>query len=207
MLARGGRWPTSRATRSTWPPGWAATERHRGARRGGRASTAQVARIVPTVALSEDEIAFLTRNHAAAMITIGKGGFPRPVRVGVALVDGKLWSSGIPARVRTRRLRRDPRCSLFVFEPSGFAYLSLETTVSILDGPDAPTQNLQLFRVMQDRPTGPLGWYGEATVCRPSCNSRRPAVLQNGGPGQVGARFSRVGSRLGDRAGDGSCCH
>ncbi len=161
MLARGGRWPTSRATRSTWPPGWAATERHRGARRGGRASTAQVARIVPTVALSEDEIAFLTRNHAAAMITIGKGGFPRPVRVGVALVDGKLWSSGIPARVRTRRLRRDPRCSLFVFEPSGFAYLSLETTVSILDGPDAPTQNLQLFRVMQDRPTGPLGWYGE----------------------------------------------
>jgi hypothetical protein len=116
---------------------------------------------VPTVALSEDEIAFLTRNHAAAMITIGNGGFPRPVRVGVALVDDKLWSSGIPARVRTRRLRRDPRCSLFVFEPRGFAYLSLETTVSILDGPDASTQNLQLFRVMQDRPTGPLAWYGE----------------------------------------------
>jgi hypothetical protein len=113
------------------------------------------------MALSEDEIAFLTRNHAAAMITVGREGFPRPVRVGVALVDGRLWSSGTSGRVRTRRLRRDPRCSLFVFAPRGFDYLSLDTMVSILDGPDAPTQNLELFRVMQDRPTGPLAWYGE----------------------------------------------
>lgn len=118
-------------------------------------------RIVPTMALRGDEIAFLTRNHAAAMITVGPGGFPRPVRVGVALVDGRLWSSGTSGRVRTRRLRRDPRCSLFVFEPRGFDYLSLETMVSILDGPAAPRQNLELFRVMQDRPTGPLAWYGE----------------------------------------------
>jgi hypothetical protein len=113
------------------------------------------------VALSEYEIDFLTRNHAAAMITVGGGGFPRPVRVGVALVDGRLWSSGTRGRVRTRRLRRDPRCSLFVFASRGFEYLSLDTMVSILDGPDAPTQNLELFRVMQDRPTGPLAWYGE----------------------------------------------
>jgi Pyridoxamine 5'-phosphate oxidase len=113
------------------------------------------------MALSDDEVAFLSRNHAAAMITVGPGGFPRPVRVGVALVGGRLWSSGTPGRVRTRRLRRDPRCSVFVFAPRGFDYLSLETTVSILDGPHASTQNLELFRVMQDRPTGPLAWYGE----------------------------------------------
>jgi hypothetical protein len=74
--------------------------------------------------LGEAPRLFLERNHSAAMITLARSGFPRPVRVGVALVDGKLWSSGIQ-----------------------------ETTVSILEGPDAPIQNLQLFRVMQNRPT------------------------------------------------------
>ena len=46
-----------------------------------------------------------------------------------------------------------------MFDP-GFAWLTLETTVTILDGPDAPTLNLNLFRVMQNRPRGPLSWYG-----------------------------------------------
>jgi hypothetical protein len=32
--------------------------------------------------------------------------------------------------------------------------------VTILDGPDAPEQNLRLFREMQGRPTGPLQWVG-----------------------------------------------
>ena len=90
------------------------------------------------------------------MITIGESGFPKPVRVGIALVDGKLWSSGTQHRVRTWRLRRDPRCTLFVFDQA-FRWLALETTVTILEGPGAATQNLRLFRVMQGRP---LSWYG-----------------------------------------------
>ena len=77
----------------------------------------------------------------------------------MALVDGKLWSSGTADRVRTRRLRRDPRCTLFVYD-TGYAWLALETSVTILDGPDAAERNLRLFRVMQDRPTGPLSWFG-----------------------------------------------
>jgi hypothetical protein len=93
------------------------------------------------------------------MITVGRGGTPKVARVGVALVDGTLWSSGTADRVRTRRLRGDPRCTLFVYDP-GFAWLALETTVTILDGPDAAEQNLRLFRVMQDQPTGPLSWFG-----------------------------------------------
>ena len=36
-----------------------------------------------------------------------------------------------------------------------------KSTVAILDGPDAPQQNLALFRVMQNRPSGPLNWYGD----------------------------------------------
>ena len=99
------------------------------------------------------------RHHSAAMITIGEGGWPRPVRVGIALVDGKLWSSGTQDRVRTRRLHRDPRCTLFVFDQA-FRWLALETTVTILEGPEAAAQNLRLFRVMQDRPDGPLSWFG-----------------------------------------------
>ena len=109
--------------------------------------------------LTERDIAFLEDHHAAAMITVAGDGVARTARIGVALVDGKLWSSGTRDRVRTKRLRRDPRCTLFVFDP-GFAWLTLETDVTILDGPDAPQLNVRLFRNMQDKPAGPLSWYG-----------------------------------------------
>ena len=111
------------------------------------------------MSLSERDIDFLTNNHSAAMITVGRDGIPKVARVGVALVDGKLWSSGTADRVRTGRLRRDPRCTVYVYV-TGYAWLALETSVTILDGPDAQELNLRLFRVMQDRPTGPLSWFG-----------------------------------------------
>lgn len=94
------------------------------------------------------------------MVTVGGDGMRKAVRVGVALVDGRIWSSGTRDRVRTRRLRRDPRCTLFVFEP-GFSSLTLETKVEILDGPEVPDQSVQLFREMQGRPEDPLMWYGK----------------------------------------------
>jgi PPOX class probable F420-dependent enzyme len=108
-----------------------------------------------------DHEGFLARLHAAAMITIARDGTPRAARVGVALVDGKLWSSGTAGRVRTRRLRRDPRCTVFVYDPRGYSWLGLETTVTILDGPGAAEQNLRLFRVMQGKAAGPLLWFGQ----------------------------------------------
>jgi hypothetical protein len=100
------------------------------------------------------------------MVTIRPDGSPHAVRCGVGLVDGKLWSSGRPDRVRSGHLRRDPRATLFVFAAEaagGFGYLSLDTTVTILDGPDAPELNRQLFTVMQagmNRPPGTLFWEG-----------------------------------------------
>jgi PPOX class probable F420-dependent enzyme len=97
---------------------------------------------------SEGDRAFLERAHSAAMITLRPDGTPHAVRVGVGLVDGRLWSSGLPGRVGTRHVRRDPRCTLFVFDEP-YRYLTLETTVTILDGPQAPEQNRRLFRVMQ----------------------------------------------------------
>lgn len=110
--------------------------------------------------LTEKHREFLHGHHAAAMITIARDGMPKAVRVGVALVNDRIWSSGTADRVRTRRLRRDPRCTLFVFEQR-YSFLTIESTATILDGPDAPRQNLELFRIMQHRPTGPLMWYGE----------------------------------------------
>ena len=109
--------------------------------------------------LSNDDVGFLSQNHSAAMITVGADGLAKAVRIGVALVDGNLWSSGTRDRVRTRRLRRDPRCTLFVFD-AGYLWLALETTVEILDGSDAADLNVSLFREMQGRPDGPLSWFG-----------------------------------------------
>jgi hypothetical protein len=109
--------------------------------------------------LSAKEIEFLQHNRTAGMITVDSAGVAKTARVGIALVDGRLWSSGTADRVRTRRLRRDPRCTLFVFSNS-FNWLTIESTVSILDGSDAAELNVRLFRVMQDRPTGPFSWFG-----------------------------------------------
>jgi PPOX class probable F420-dependent enzyme len=112
------------------------------------------------VDLNEQQRAFFGKANTAAMITLRSDGTPVAVRVGVALVDGKLWSSGTQDRARTRWLRRDPRSTLFVAESGGFSYLNIEARVRILDGPDAPELNLHLFRVMQKRPSGPLSWFG-----------------------------------------------
>lgn len=111
--------------------------------------------------LAANELEFLATHASAAMVTTGADGRPKVARVAVAMVDGKLWSSGTQDRVRTRRLRRDPRCTVFVFDGAGWSWLSLDTTVAILEGPDAPAMSLRLFRTMQQRPTGPISWFGQ----------------------------------------------
>jgi len=106
--------------------------------------------------------AFLEQVHSAAMVTLRRDGSAHAVRVGVALVDGKLWSSGTQTRLRTRHLRRDPRSTLFAFD-SEWRWLSLECTVTILDGPDAPEINLRLFEIMQQgmpSEPGKINWFG-----------------------------------------------
>jgi hypothetical protein len=108
--------------------------------------------------LTENQLNFLENNPRAAMITISKNGTPKVARVAVALVDGRLWSSGTLDRVRTARLRRDPRCTVFIFD-TAWRWLTLETTVRILEGPEAALLQVRLFRKMQNRPTGNLSWF------------------------------------------------
>jgi PPOX class probable F420-dependent enzyme len=101
-----------------------------------------------TVVLTDRERAFVEENRAAAMVTLREDGTPHAVRVGVVLVDGRLWISGRRDRVRTGHLRRDPRSTIFVFG-SGYGYLTLECTATILEGPDVPELSVRLFREMQ----------------------------------------------------------
>ena len=112
--------------------------------------------------LTDQQRAFLEENRAAAMVTLRPDGSPHAVRVGVALVQGKLWSSGVQSRARTRYVRRDPRATVLVVSPK-FGYLTVESTVRLLEGPDVPEQSVKLFRTMQNRPSGPLLWNGQET--------------------------------------------
>jgi hypothetical protein len=112
------------------------------------------------MSLTEPQRTFVAENPNAAMITLAADGTPRAVRVVVALVGGKLWSTSTHDRRRTKHLRRDPRCTLFLFEPH-HGFLTLETRVRILDGADAPELNLAFARTRQRRPTGPLNWLDE----------------------------------------------
>jgi hypothetical protein len=110
--------------------------------------------------LSEEQLTFLRNNPGAGMITIAKDGMPKVARVAVAMLDGKLWSSGTADRVRTPRLRRDPRCTLYIPD-AAWRWLTLETVVHILEGEDVPLLQVKLFRQMQNRPSGPLNWFGK----------------------------------------------
>jgi hypothetical protein len=113
--------------------------------------------------LSDAQRAFVEEHRGAAMITLRDDGSAHAVRVGVVLVDGKLWSSGTRTRRRTRHLRRDPRATLFYWD-EGFGYLSLDTRVTVIDGPQVPELSLRLFQTMQshlDNPAGQITWNGQ----------------------------------------------
>ncbi len=78
--------------------------------------------------------AFLEANQSAAMITLRADGTPHVARIGLGIIEGKIWSSATQGRVRTKHIRRDPRSTLYISEP-GYRWLGLETTVTILEGP------------------------------------------------------------------------
>ena len=119
--------------------------------------------------MDERELNFVKEAASASMITLRRDGTPHATRVGVSVVDGKVWSSGTQTRLRTRHLRRDPRSTLFVFDTTpdkNWRWLTLESTVTILDGDDAPQLNMRLFETMQARmPTPPapgrFSWFGQ----------------------------------------------
>lgn len=96
---------------------------------------------------------FLEQHHDAIMVTLKPDGTPHVARVFVGLVGGQLWSSGTRRRSRTKHVLRDPRATLCVLDATTrFRWLGLETTVTILDGHQAPQQNLALYRLLAGEP-------------------------------------------------------
>lgn len=116
--------------------------------------------------MNERELEFVAQHQSAAMTTVRKDGSPHTVRVGVAVIDGRIWSSGTQTRLRTKHLRHDPRSTLFVFDTdpaTSWRFLTLECNVRILDGADAPEQNLRLFQHLQEGTSKPgyVQWFGQ----------------------------------------------
>ncbi|MCV7177431.1 pyridoxamine 5'-phosphate oxidase family protein [Mycolicibacterium sphagni] len=103
---------------------------------------------------------FLFHHHVAAMLTVGADGRPKAAKMEPAIVDDQLLSIGHRHKVRTRRLRRDPRTTLF-YDAPGPTWLAVEATVEILDTSDTPRQIVEFMRVRQCRPRGPLAWHGD----------------------------------------------
>lgn len=107
---------------------------------------------------------FLESHHAAVMTTLKTDGTPHVARVGVGLVDGRLWSSGTETRKRTGHIRRDPRCTLAVLDYANpYRWMGLETTVTIRPKESAVDDNLALYRVLAGEPDD-LEEYREAMV-------------------------------------------
>jgi PPOX class probable F420-dependent enzyme len=108
---------------------------------------------------------FLETHHGAIQTTLRKDGSPHVARIGVGLVDGKLWSSATQTRLRTKHLRRDPRSSLAVLNyDNSYGWLGLDCVVTILDGPDAVDQNLALYRVIAGKDPDDMDEYRTAMV-------------------------------------------
>ena len=120
--------------------------------------------MIPTV--MDDRIrSFLEANQSAAMTTLRANGTPHVARIGLGILDGKIWSSGTQTRLRTKHLRRDSRATLFVFE-TGYRWLGLETNVTILEGAGVPDQTLRFMQALQedleDKPApGRVMWFGQ----------------------------------------------
>jgi len=110
--------------------------------------------------LTPEQLAFIESKPAVAMITVGEDGYAKPVRIGIAMLDGGLVSTATEDRTRTPRLQSDPRCTLY-FSDAHFKYLSVETTVTIVDGDEGIDGTVRLVRHWQSAPEGPVTWYGE----------------------------------------------
>lgn len=106
------------------------------------------------MALDEKATAYIKANRDAAMVALRRDGTPHVTRIVAGMLDGALVSSATRSRLRTKLLKRDPRSTLFFFETTPAAgrafggYLSLETTVTIHDGPEALRRSVEYFKAI-----------------------------------------------------------
>ncbi len=82
--------------------------------------------------LTEEQRAFL-REHPfpATVTTLRADGSPHSTVVWVDEVDGEVWFNTVVDRTKERNLRRDPRASLLVIDPSNqYRWVAVDGAVS-----------------------------------------------------------------------------
>jgi len=89
-----------------------------------------------------------------ALVTIKHDGRPQLSNVLYAISDGIVRISVTDGRAKTTNLRRDPRGSLYVSQPDGWAYLVLEGEVDLTDVAEAVDDGVvdelvELYRTLQ----------------------------------------------------------
>jgi len=119
------------------------------------------------MALDEKATAFINANRDAAMVALRRDGTPHVTRIVAGLVNGALVSSGTRTPLRSKLLKRDPRCTLFFFETTPGAgrafggYLSVEATVTIHDGPEALRRSVEYFKTVMGSTDGKVTYGGK----------------------------------------------
>ena len=79
----------------------------------------------------------LLEGQFASLATIGPGGFPQVTEIWFLHDEGELKLSLNTARLKTRNLQRDPRCSLFLLDLQvPYRYLEVRGTAKVEPDPD-----------------------------------------------------------------------
>lgn len=88
------------------------------------------------------------------LVTLKRDGRPQLSNIMYGIRDGVVRISVADARAKTRNLRRDPRASLYVGRPDGWAYLVLEGDAELTPVATAPDdavvdELVEMYRSLQ----------------------------------------------------------
>ena len=75
---------------------------------------------------------YLLDGQVASLATVGRDGFPQVTEIWFLYDDGELKLSLNDSRLKTRNLKRDPRCSLFLLDLANpYKYLEVRGNARI----------------------------------------------------------------------------
>ena len=106
--------------------------------------------------LTDQQRAFLDQPLNAIVATLRGDGLPSQSVVWFLRDGDDIWMSISPESVKVRHLQRDPRVSVLVLGPDGFAYLRLEGTARVA-GEVSDAMRLELLTKYRGR-EGAQAW-------------------------------------------------
>lgn len=95
-----------------------------------------------------------TDQRLGTLVTLKRDGRPQLSNIMYGIRDGIVRISVADTRAKTRNLRRDPRASLYVGRPDGWAYLVLEGDAELTPVATAPDdavvdELVEMYRSLQ----------------------------------------------------------